>query len=98
MNEVIDIFAAAKDDINVMWYHDPRLDSYLESDASEIFDKYKALIRRFEESGCGVYCSSLEEEDNLVARCTAYYGSGGYLATGCVDAGKPVMIWEVSGN
>lgn len=96
IKETLDVFISSKDNISVIWYHDPFLDDYLCSEIPELFEEYLNLEKNFKNSGCGIYVNDSSLENSLVAECDAYYGSGGYLATCCADAKKPVMIHDIS--
>ena len=96
ISDTLDIFLSSADKISVIWYHNPGLDDYLKSDSPEIWKAYLELEKRFADSAIGILEKDCSKEDQLVDKCSAYYGSGGYLATSCSNAGKPVMIQDIS--
>ena len=96
--ENIEIFAAQRDAVSVHWHHDTRLDDYLKAKKPELFEAYIGITEDFSNSCCGVYEADSDIPGDIFESCRAYYGSGGYYATCCLDAGKPVMIWDISGK
>ncbi len=96
ISDTLDIFLASKSNLSIIWYHDPKLDDYLKSDAPDIWQGYIALEKKFVDSASGILIKDPSKEESLIEECTAYYGSGGFLANSCVNAGKPVMIQDLS--
>ena len=94
--ENIEIFAAQRNAVSVHWHHDTRLDDYLKANKPGLFEAYIGLAEDFTNRGCGVYEADADISGDIFESCRAYYGSGGYYATKCMDAGKPVMVWEIS--
>ena len=96
ISETLDTFIQNKDKISVIWYHNPHLDEILNSKIPDIYQKYLNLENLFEKNNLGVLIKDSDKEDSIISQCNAYYGSGGYLATSCSNAGLPVMIQDIS--
>ncbi len=96
ISDTLDTFLNSKASLFIIWYHNPRLDDHLKSDAPAVWQSYLALQEKFLKSDIGILINDPSEEESLIEQCTAYYGSGGYLATSCSTARKPVMIQDIS--
>ncbi|MCR4744862.1 MAG: hypothetical protein K5894_06485 [Lachnospiraceae bacterium] len=96
ITETLNVFYASADNLYVIWYHDTRLDEYISSNYPDLWSEYLSLIEKFKKSGCGEFINDSSKEMELVDRCSAYYGSGGFLSTSCSENGNPVMIQDIS--
>ena len=98
--------SALEGGLKVIWHEQPTLTIYLCQKDPELFDQYASLRDDFIKEGWGVYDSFqtvLEENENyvplyrkhleeLVEKCTAYYGDPGWVAHLFRNAHKPVML------
>ncbi len=67
----------------------------IETINNELWDNYTAFIRLIEKDDLLIYddCKMI---DGRIDRIDAYYGSAGSLAHSCRNAGKPVMIMNIT--
>lgn len=95
IKSVLDIFEENCKETIVIWKTSSLIKSTLEQVNPEVYREYCDLVRLFLERKIGILDEEMSNEQ-AVSMCDAYYGDTSPMVQMCRNAGKPVMIQDVS--
>lgn len=91
MREVFQAFYENRDEMALLWRPHPLMTATIESMRPELREEYLEIVRKYRESGWGIYDDSVEL-NRAIAVSDGYYGDFSSLVTLCRKKGMPVMI------
>ncbi len=94
MREVFKIFRDQREQVELLWWRDPLIETVVKEDDPALYEEYRAITETFEKDRIGRYADNLDESA-LVSECDAYYGDPGSIIRRFLLAGLPVMIQDV---
>lgn len=95
MRWVFDFFEKRKDEVALLWRPHPLTESTLFSMLPQLYQEYIELKQQYTREGWGIYDDSADL-DRAIILCDGYYGDRSSVVTLCQEAGKKVMIQDVS--
>ena len=95
MRWVFDFFEKRKDEVALLWRPHPLTESTLFSMLPQLYQEYIELKQQYTREGWGIYDDSADL-DRAIILCDGYYGDRSSVVTLCQEAGKKVMIQNVS--
>ena len=100
IERTLEVFYNYREEAMVLWVQDPNL-FCLQKRMPEVFLAYEEMVKSFREKGGKTPRAPLDHRLDPVFRmemdeCKAYYGDSGFFAEVFSEAGKPVMIQELS--
>ena len=90
----LEVFKAAKDDIALLWYANPHLLKTLKKVDLRLRDKYNKVLERYKSEGWGIY-DDLYDYTELIGICDAFYGDPGNIPHIFRANKKPAMIQAI---
>lgn len=95
MRDVFEVFKQNKEEVALLWRPHPLIKATIESMRPQLWEDYRKLVEEYKAEGWGIY-DDTPDMDRAVALCDGYYGDGSSIVQLCQEAGKPVMLQNVS--
>lgn len=95
MKAVFRVFWEAREEVALLWRPHPLLENTVKTMRPAILESYEKLVEEYRRNGWGIYDDSADL-NRAIAVCDAYYGDGSSVVQLCKEAGKPVMIQDVT--
>jgi hypothetical protein len=105
---VFNIFYESREEVALIYCPHRKLHEFTEPAEPQLWQRYRQIVEGYRRDGWGIYCecdSRSEQTENvthmataqqLAAAADAFYGDAGRLALEFQQAGKPVMIQDVT--
>ena len=95
MWDVFHTFKEHQTEVALLWRPHPLSGITIESMRPKLWEEYQKLVEQYRESGWGIYDDTADLK-RAIALCDAYYGDGGSVVQLCREAGKPVMLQDIT--
>lgn len=95
MKDVFRIFEENQDDVVMLWRPQAIIKATLEQLEPQLYQGYCELEKEYQEKSSVIFDTFLDDK-LAVEFCDAYYGDASPIAQMCHNAGKPVMLQDVT--